>query len=414
MDGNQVISAISNLNHNEREHGLKLIYKIFNNILLHPNDAKYCSLNAIRLSQKLSHHTIWFKLLINAGFYESKSDNRLIFDSEKLALLKHINNLCLSYKWKQHYDIDDIKQHKMNNIKLINERIHNVSTIACNEFNNQISEEHYSQLNHCRDKSNCSQLTKFVIIMNAYNKENICDNDMNDRKILQMVNNYLHLMHQHNEDEQFEFIANQLGCCDITKCNIFMRTNRNRNKMYNDDDGRGIYHELMDKMHCYFQHCYDIGNRLSSQDKIKINNNDTKTNDDDDDDPFKQLINQKIIEMNKILRSKRELHKQICGGFSRTSKRYNQLFPVQEHKQNDNTYSFGFKFQYTEYDTDPDERPDDIIVRPKYSSLKEEMTQNNICVMTTEQYNNEYKKAEIHFKSHYKKSKSLWEEMLLE
>ena len=42
-------------------------------------------------------------------------------------------------------------------------------------------------------------------------------------------------------------------------------------------------------------------------------------------------------------------------------------------------------------------------VKQEYNSLKEEITQNEICVIGVDQFNREYTKAQFHFQSDYAK-----------
>eukprot|EP01084_Bolivina_argentea_P009389 17542_1 len=140
--------------------------------------------------------------------------------------------------------------------------------------------------------SNCIILKKFSIIMNRYNRYNHDnkqhDNFMDSINISEIVDEFFHLMHHHNNDKDFECIYNKLSCCDIGNCDAFIRNNRNRLKTQFKQVNQQTkmekiaWYQIMDKIHCYFQHCYDIGNKLLMQNHIKAVNDDTKY----DNDPF--------------------------------------------------------------------------------------------------------------------------------
>eukprot|EP01084_Bolivina_argentea_P260460 439864_1 len=86
--------------------------------------------------------------------------------------------------------------------------------------------------------------------------------------------------------------------------------------------------------------------------------------------------------------------------------RYNINFnqtEVQSHNTNI-LYSFGHLYEYGPLGgEDEKEFPDPkyIITKPKYKSLKEELTSNPFAVMNINQFNNELKKTTIHYKSKY-------------
>eukprot|EP01084_Bolivina_argentea_P052484 96422_1 len=67
---------------------LKLLYKIFTNIINNPENEKYGNLNCKRILAKLEHKTVSIQLLLNSGFKQSDDDTRLIFTRSALELLK--------------------------------------------------------------------------------------------------------------------------------------------------------------------------------------------------------------------------------------------------------------------------------------------------------------------------------------
>eukprot|EP01084_Bolivina_argentea_P215220 365371_1 len=92
-------------------------------------------------------------------------------------------------------------------------------------------------MNKCDSQiSNCNHLKILEAMMQPYNKsssQNKNDYDTHNVNILQLLNSFIHLIHEHANDEEFEFITKELGSCDMIKCNIFKR-NRDKNKRNND------------------------------------------------------------------------------------------------------------------------------------------------------------------------------------
>eukprot|EP01084_Bolivina_argentea_P184947 318965_1 len=83
-----------------------------------------------------------------------------------------------------------------------------------------------------------------------------------------------------------------------------------------------------------------------------------------------------------------------------------------DQNQPNKMYSFGFKFKYGF--EEESNNTNSIEVHPKYDSLKEELLQNNICVLVIDQFNSEYKKAENHYNSQHRKSNISWTAMTIE
>eukprot|EP01083_Nonionella_stella_P147861 467128_1 len=142
-------------------------------------------------------------------------------------------------------------------------------------------------------------LYRLKIVMRKYTK-------YPHEPILQSVSvilgDFLYLMQHYGKDEEFEIIANELGHCDVNNCNILLRHFGRRE--HRED---GLLYDILSKIHCYYQHCYDIGNKLSSKDKDIINKfNETKTDDG-------TWINKIFLKTNEILWNKRKTVQNING-----------------------------------------------------------------------------------------------------
>ena len=78
----------------EREKAIKLINKIFSNLISNENEEKYKDLNFLKISTKLP--TCCITLLLIAGFVISPNNERLYFDDEKRNALLDTNKLLQS------------------------------------------------------------------------------------------------------------------------------------------------------------------------------------------------------------------------------------------------------------------------------------------------------------------------------
>eukprot|EP01084_Bolivina_argentea_P312006 540132_1 len=290
---------------------------------------------------------------------------------------------------------------------------------------------HINKTLHCNStcKSQCQYLNRFLFVMRKYTKK-LNSSDIN---ILEVVNDYIHLIHEHKHDEDFEFICNALGPCNILDCGMFARNNRikcNYDLNPSMELDEKVYREFMDKMHCFFCHCFDIGNRVNIEHKKQIQK-ECKQNQNDNP----HFIDNALRRTKQILASKR--NKCPKSLIQRSNSKYNQLqwinksfeervsaaYKMLESSNNCddkkdefmNIYDFGYRFRYgyehedahygtshtTMKNRDEDPFVTIIDVKPKYSSLKEELTCNEVIVMTMEQFKIEYRKSEINFASRY-------------
>eukprot|EP01084_Bolivina_argentea_P264337 447738_1 len=110
------------------------------------------------------------------------------------------------------------------------------------------------------DKCPCYvSLVNTMKIYNEYNSQHtIMNQDMFDEfNILDILNNYLHLMQHHNSDDAFEIITESLSTCNIKACYSIRRSYRHRRKF---DDNESSQHnisvncQILDKIHCYYMH----------------------------------------------------------------------------------------------------------------------------------------------------------------
>eukprot|EP01083_Nonionella_stella_P008757 25314_1 len=241
--------------------------------------------------------------------------------------------------------------------------------------------------------SDCPHLQILIQALNEYTKNDNKPQDLHSEMVIQAVNSYHHLMHKHDNDEDFEYIVNLLTKCNIAQCAMFNRNNRDRRTIRETTNCVPAYTQIMDRIHCHFSHSYDVGYRVSIRDrKLMEEANDTKQETHEDECvPITQYLTNKTLVQTKNIPSFKKVS-QV------NQHKFNQLYPNDKAREADEAvYSFGYSFKYGYKGEDASY--DAVLVLPKYCSLKEELVSNGLAKLLIEQYDNEYQKAEIHLRS---------------
>eukprot|EP01083_Nonionella_stella_P116466 346072_1 len=243
----------------------------------------------------------------------------------------------------------------------------------------------------------CEYLQQLQVQMKQYDNEDTIDHD----NIQSILDNFGHLMLRHNHHEydladEFESIYNILGgYCDIQTCTRFKRHQVYRERdhkcsqntlkdIYNVDDDTEVTHkQIMDKIHCFYRHCYDIGNRLTP-------------------DEEEQMILSKRENGDAFPIFKK--HQKTCGknvGYLGRYKKFTLFGKVCDDTKSQTStrtqpmFSLGYEFRYD------DAGYGDHLVHKKYQSLKEELISNDVAMLTTDQFSNELRKSMLYFHSFY-------------
>eukprot|EP01084_Bolivina_argentea_P268226 455522_1 len=226
-----------------------------------------------------------------------------------------------------------------------------------------------------------------------------------------LLNDFNHLLqfHPHVFEDIYDMmnnlIYNNAGCI-LGDCLLMRRHHRDRSKIYeNETILNDLYfmkddvvsQQLLDRVHCHYFHSFDSGHKLSKKDKQDIANQEKKSNDE-----YHHIISSKILSksksMNELYRMKYKKHK------------FNHL----------TLYNFGVRFYYwPKYKNcsareDPAQSPiasryanvlkDNAVignwyVGPKYGNLKSELVNNDICRVSSVQWQNTLIKAEKYYES---------------
>eukprot|EP01084_Bolivina_argentea_P207850 354546_1 len=262
----------------------------------------------------------------------------------------------------------------------------------------------------CHDIGECLHAKRFCT-MNRESKPHI-----DEEYLRSLVDDYMHLIHYHSTDEDFEWIFKKLKPCNIVECQKIRRNQRDTDRIENDvclNTVNMMYQNIYDKIHCHFCHCYDVGHRLSSEDKILVENSIKKETKNavekqaGNGSVETHLINNMLSKTEQILRPRHKSYRAIYYEVNRKSAKKYQNFElyVKDKKlswNNFGVYGFGCLFDYGD---EKENNPTHISVSPTYANLKEELTSNSISKVNIQQFNNEYRKAGVYFASQYCKQR---------
>eukprot|EP01084_Bolivina_argentea_P186222 321031_1 len=145
------------------------------------------------------------------------------------------------------------------------------------------------------------------------------NNKLDRERMVLIIDCANHAMDYHDKD--FENIYNDLPSCSLKDCEIFKNNYRDRNsdtesELYKTDE-KVSYQQLLDKLHCYYLHTFDIGRRLTTQDREQFGDVFPSKIDEFEDDEFeddefeRSLIQQsteKLIILLEFLKEKHELY----------------------------------------------------------------------------------------------------------
>ena len=272
------------------------------------------------------------------------------------------------------------------------------------------SEEKHSEMKRkistsmSRSICKCEAVQRMVNAMWKYDSSKESE-EQNNINIEQVFDDFLHGLDTHDDPESFEYIKNELGYCNVSNCDIldkYDEKNRNiLNDFFGSEESNYYCKCIMNRIHVYYLHSYDIGHKLSLEETSKME--ESSRSRERHRSVRKCMRNPEIAELRHIVSSKPNINvKEI---HNRGKQRYNQV------KDDDcvyyKQYSFGVEFVYEEKGEeekeykDYDDKPI-IYVEPRYSCFKEELLSNRTR-LSIGQYRNEVRKASVNWKAKYRK-----------
>eukprot|EP01084_Bolivina_argentea_P172532 298881_1 len=383
----------------------------FSNKMRNVNNNSQMNTDTLLAQQFASHPSNNFTNISNKQ--QNKNQNVDALLAQQLAA-KQINN----YSQNNISDSNVLKNNNTNHnnsqqIASVNTDIHVFQSVIVDE---------------CNSVEKCLCIERIKLLMELYDKckkkinatlmEVINEKFNSKYNINQILNDYIHIINNHNSDACFEDIYNILNIdCSLNECASFRRNQRDRmNKLKNEnndsviddiksDTNEHVFIDIMDQIHSYLLHTFDIGYRLNKNEKHIL---EECLNDDNNN------INTSFNAMRKVLNKKR---KKIEQKFDRVtySKFVTKTYDIdqkdddkdkqqqqqqQEMKENEmTTYSFSHSFKY--WDIFNRNR---LYVRRKFGSLKEELTSSkNICFIQMDEWNKTQSKAATFLETNHAK-----------
>eukprot|EP01083_Nonionella_stella_P179077 634613_1 len=210
--------------------------------------------------------------------------------------------------------------------------------------------------------SQCKAVQRVVSITNNHSldKEHVI------REIRSILDDFLHLLHHHDTPMDFEYIHSLLTNhrCSITTCSIFRRHYRRRSSNVSHEHDITVM-RILDRIHCFYQHTYDIGFRYRCS-QVQSHTGNTTTN--------------------KFATAMDDEH----------ATPHTPYEPM--------VYSYGVAYEYelnAPYSSSHSNHDYIRYVRNRYSSLKEEIC---IGMEMVNEWPHELRIAELHYNSHYCKA----------
>ena len=151
---------------------------------------------------------------------------------------------------------------------------HNTSTKLQSQ-QNEITRDP-ERINKCAatDVKHCSAINRMMKALKEY--ESMSNNIDSKQTYLvkyckeiyegNFLNDYNHIIIDHDDDDEeiYNYISNVLPC-NIMECAMYKRWNRDHEKQTNDDAIFELYRDLLDQIHCYILHSFEIGTRVKKE-----------------------------------------------------------------------------------------------------------------------------------------------------
>eukprot|EP01084_Bolivina_argentea_P014275 26671_1 len=305
------LSRLDDIELDTRKKGLLLLLRILNNILSHSSNPKYRDLKCRKVKDKFDKCSPCLDLLFCAGFKKSTTGKRFIWknsDKNMSALMNVIKYTQLYHTNKtntQHLYSNNTLTEEKHDKRIVNslmdlklatrEQCIKASlmtkskdpNVAFNKLQQILKEDKADNTDEIQcELSKCDAFHRLMMLLNMTTKT-----DWHQNVSIEMtydntsfLNDFHHLLMHH--DHQFEQICNTMiekcnnnTLCDMLKCKYVQRNYRNRlsdtefTKLYshcNVHIDQVIYQQILDKLHCYYFHSFDLKHRLRESDKQRI------------------------------------------------------------------------------------------------------------------------------------------------
>eukprot|EP01084_Bolivina_argentea_P118373 210047_1 len=400
---------------------VRFINKIFKNIMDNPNNIKYSKLVLSILEQKLKSSKC-INILFKSGFYKSDDGKYLIHDTKyihKLQLIyTQLSTLTTKTPCKSHITARNA-EYLLSPCKLNHPQYeYHCNLLECPHLQiirNVIKQYHcYIQTKSTMNNNETRDIYGDVygVVSSNYQNSNL-------------LNDFNHLLLYHSTQfEEIYDILNQFiyknNGCKLVDCRLMFRNQRDRSQVTNNKillcdlyfgNNDTVEQQLLDRIHCYYFHSFDIGYKIDKKKKLQIINQNIEFKSNEESDTI-------IIGIYDLIRSKQAVYQRI-DGLERLKMKRNK-FLNQTNSNSLNEYSYGFRYFYWDYcknnhyDDEFEQDPKELREMPfffrkitandgfsigewyvgkKNDTLKEELLQNEICCIIPIQWENLMKKA---------------------
>eukprot|EP01084_Bolivina_argentea_P055770 102186_1 len=270
-------------------------------------------------------------------------------------------------------------------------------------MNNAKKTPNIQPVDSCKNIEKCNCLSRLIVVLKH------CQQYKTDKMELkeiaeyfrinksQIINDYHHILEHLNEDKigiggEFKVIYDLISQnikCDIKECHIYTRNNRLRER------GETVYAgvDLLDTIHCYLLHSVDIGYKIIMNELEEMKYNESE----EDGMADNECYDKELSKLTLYLQSKRKNVEQTRGSKRmQQSKFITQLTAANDEKKktkhsNNTYYSFGLRYNYWDHDGNAYDYNN---LKPKYPTLKNELTQNLIYIIDLSVFDSIYQRAE--------------------
>eukprot|EP01084_Bolivina_argentea_P000945 1735_1 len=262
------------------------------------------------------------------------------------------------------------------------------------------TEEKFSAAGCNGNTKQCLILLKLSNFMNKYrNQQQEIYKYFDENSTVSISDHFNHFLAYHNTDkDQFECISTSLfgANCNVNTCTTVSRHFRNVRYHEKSLDCKALsIKKILDTMHCHIYHAYDIGVRLTKNERKQID--DLKSNNNTDI---------KLTKLQNLLHVKKRLFEKLTQNqrYSKENKYLSNLcrVPIID-KDTDiiNGYSYSFPFTYHIHCKDLHQTAyfaltyAQLYVTPKFDTLKNEIVNNKIGSVSVDSWNIEMGKMLI-------------------
>eukprot|EP01084_Bolivina_argentea_P000687 1269_1 len=262
----------------------------------------------------------------------------------------------------------------------------------------------------CHKKvAQCQDVANLIDAMKCYNNFDDKEHNLFEKcDIKEIYTNFAHSVRYHDTDAELDWIYRNLSSCNIKHCVIYSRNYRDRSSVaikHNDISNKGVSYQTLDKIHCYYYHCYDLKYRLTENEKTYVNGTSSSVTNKHN----LSTITSKLERLKNVV-SKSSAAVRGQRFVSNLGLQCNNVTQDVTQDDSNKRYSYGVRFYYWDYFRDLD-APDydhnegynfnDWYINYRYENIKEEVINNPDACLNMLQWNDVIRKAKLNL-THYK------------